>query len=104
MTSKPVPPMIERVAAALGDVKAKDGRRGELRDVIDYLWGIAESEDLEPQTSYGDVLRLLACAAIEAMRKPTQGVLDALGGLHDGRTSCDEAWGEIIDAALSEKP
>lgn len=80
--------MLARVAAALDSVKAKSGRRDAAETpVIGYLWGVAESESLEPQTPYDEVLQLLARAAIEEVM---------LCGLHLVATPRDDAGGEEV--------
>jgi len=75
--------MVERVARAMFE-KHRIGERA---------WPVPEAE----------VYRLFAATAIEAMREPTEAMIDASNQEWDGRMShrSSSAWRAMIDAALA---
>ncbi len=83
--------MIERVAKAIegANITSSDGSHSMK---FSTPWEIADN------------YRRIARAAIEAMREPTEKMVDTGNECCDYFKHARQTWGAMIDAALSEKP
>ena len=92
--------MIERVARAICDTWA------EREGCADYSWEVVKYAHQDPET-HAKLARMYetamaeARAAIEAMREPTEAMVDSCGNGECGKWAWG-AWDNMIDAALKE--
>lgn len=82
--------MIEKVGRAIGAAAVADGM-----GKFEFDWPHLTCDDANGAFD----LRIVAKAAIEAMREPTEKMIDD-GACVDGRNSAKEIWEYMIDAAL----